>query len=177
MGPKTDPAEQKAGYDRLAPVGGMGKLLVNVGLDDFDSPEGGCTTYVASLLVERLDREPWAEFLDYPRLVRLNPNVPFKTRGNGAVSLALEVEEGSLDDLLGILAELVLGDEWLGHGKTDPVAVALVGEPPHSVRVLYRRALTTVVPLSLAERLARAAGALVLRAKRGRGLVLSLIHI
>ncbi|RLE77911.1 MAG: DNA-binding protein [Thermoprotei archaeon] len=149
----------------------MGKLLVNVGLDDFDSPEGGCTTYVASLLVERLDREPWAEFLDYPRLVRLNPNVPFKTRGNGAVSLALEIEEGRLDDLLGILAELVRSDEWLGHGKTDPVAVALVGEPPHPVRVLYRRALTTVVPLSLAERLARAAGALVLRAKRGRGLV------
>ncbi len=50
-----------------------------------------CTTYLATELVR--------EFEDYdlignPRLVRLNPNVPWKTRGNGAISLLLGKGQG-----------------------------------------------------------------------------------
>ena len=29
-------------------------MMLHIGLDDTDSPEGGCTTYVAAVLVERL---------------------------------------------------------------------------------------------------------------------------
>ena len=35
------------------------------------------------------------DLVDYPRLVRLNPNVPWKTRGNGAVALTLGKGIGS----------------------------------------------------------------------------------
>jgi tRNA(Ile2)-agmatinylcytidine synthase len=42
-----------------------------------------------ALLVERL-LALGAEFIDYPNLIRLNPNAPWKTRGNGAVSLRIQ---------------------------------------------------------------------------------------
>lgn len=54
-----------------------------VGLDDTDSPAGGCTTWVLTELIREL---PDLDLIGYPRLVRLNPNVPFKTRGNAALS-------------------------------------------------------------------------------------------
>lgn len=45
-----------------------------------------CTTYLAYKIAGMLKGDG-ARFLDYPRLVRLNPNIPWKTRGNGAVSM------------------------------------------------------------------------------------------
>ena len=59
--------------------------MFHVGIDDTDSLDGGCTTWVASRVIEAL--LPDYELIGAPRLVRLNPNVPWKTRGNGAVAL------------------------------------------------------------------------------------------
>ena len=73
-------------------------MKLNIGFDDTDSPRGGCTTYIAALLVERL-HELGASFLDYPELIRLNPNVPWKTRGNGALCLRIKCEESLLDEI------------------------------------------------------------------------------
>ncbi len=56
-----------------------------LGLDDTDSPRGGCTTWVLTELLA-LARELQIDLLGYPRLVRLNPNIPWKTRGNAALS-------------------------------------------------------------------------------------------
>jgi tRNA(Ile2)-agmatinylcytidine synthase len=60
--------------------------ILNIGFDDTDSPKGMCTTYLAYKLVGSLKKEN-ITFLDYPRLIRFNPNIPWKTRGNGAVAL------------------------------------------------------------------------------------------
>jgi tRNA(Ile2)-agmatinylcytidine synthase len=65
-----------------------------VGLDDTDSSRGYCTTYLAYRIAT--DIRPDVEVLPYPRLVRLNPNIPFKTRGNAAVCLVAEVKEPDL---------------------------------------------------------------------------------
>ncbi|WP_237089308.1 hypothetical protein [Nitrosopumilus adriaticus] len=35
------------------------------------------------------------EFLDFPRLIRFNPNIPWKTRGNGAVSIKIKTKNPS----------------------------------------------------------------------------------
>jgi tRNA(Ile2)-agmatinylcytidine synthase len=35
------------------------------------------------------------EFLDFPKLIRFNPNIPWKTRGNGAVSLRIKTKSPS----------------------------------------------------------------------------------
>ncbi|MGI0055168.1 MAG: TiaS agmantine-binding domain-containing protein [Thermoplasmata archaeon] len=56
-----------------------------LGIDDTDSPSGGCTTHLLSELLAAA-RERGIDLLGYPRLVRLNPNVPWKTRGNAALS-------------------------------------------------------------------------------------------
>ena len=56
-----------------------------LGVDDTDGPDSGCTTFVLSEILAAA-RELGADLLGEPRLVRLNPNVPFKTRGNAALS-------------------------------------------------------------------------------------------
>src|SRR2546426_8657431 len=57
-----------------------------LGVDDTDSLRGMCTTFLATELVRAL---PGLDLIGFPRLVRLNPNIPWKTRGNGAVCLRL----------------------------------------------------------------------------------------
>ena len=68
----------------------MVKSILHVGFDDTDSPKGMCTTFLAYKIVSSLYRT--AEFLDFPRLIRFNPNIPWKTRGNGAVSLHMRTQ-------------------------------------------------------------------------------------
>lgn len=61
---------------------------LHIGFDDTDSPKGMCTTFLAYKIVDYLKKEK-VEFLEFPQLVRFNPNIPWKTRGNGAVSLKI----------------------------------------------------------------------------------------
>jgi tRNA(Ile2)-agmatinylcytidine synthase len=60
-----------------------------VGIDDTDSPKGGCTTHFALEAAAAFRRSHGLVLRRRPRLVRLNPNVPWKTRGNAAVALDL----------------------------------------------------------------------------------------
>ena len=57
-----------------------------IAVDDTDSRQGMCTTFLATELIKEFQEY---SLTDHPRLVRLNPNVPWKTRGNGAVVLSL----------------------------------------------------------------------------------------
>ncbi|MGH9987928.1 MAG: tRNA(Ile)(2)-agmatinylcytidine synthase, partial [Nitrososphaeraceae archaeon] len=61
--------------------------VVHIGLDDTDSTRGKCTTHAAYRITDYLLNHKISEFVDYPLLIRLNPNIPWKTRGNGAVCL------------------------------------------------------------------------------------------
>ncbi|MEA2052843.1 MAG: tRNA(Ile)(2)-agmatinylcytidine synthase [Euryarchaeota archaeon] len=62
-----------------------------VGIDDTDSRSGMCTTYLCTVLVDEL--KSYGE-VSTPVLVRLNPCIPFKTRGNGAVAFEILINEG-----------------------------------------------------------------------------------
>ena len=62
---------------------------LHIGFDDTDSINGRCTTHLSYLISNMLIRKFKVEFVDFPLLVRLNPNVPLKTRGNGAVCLRI----------------------------------------------------------------------------------------
>ena len=62
-----------------------------IAFDDTDSRLGHCTTHLGYQVVSALLSEG-CTFHRYPRLVRLNPNIPFKTRGNAAVTLDFESE-------------------------------------------------------------------------------------
>jgi tRNA(Ile2)-agmatinylcytidine synthase len=59
-----------------------------IGIDDTDSRKGMCTTYLCAVLVNELKRYG---AVSTPFLVRLNPCIPFKTRGNGAVAFKIEL--------------------------------------------------------------------------------------
>ena len=59
-----------------------------LGLDDTDSPDGMCTTYLGALVAEALEMQGC--IIKNMRLIRLNPNVPWKTRGNAAVCIEFE---------------------------------------------------------------------------------------
>ena len=67
---------------------------LNIGFDDTDSPTGMCTTFLAYKIVDLLQKQK-TEFLDFPRLIRFNPNIPWKTRGNGAVSIKIKTNNPS----------------------------------------------------------------------------------
>ncbi len=116
---------------------------VHLGLDDTDSSEGMCTTYLAALIVERL-LEYHCEFLDYPNLIRLNPNIPWKTRGNAAICLRFRTDVVDLvfDECRGMVSRLSEGK----RGKADPGLVLLTSHTiPDDFRNLSERALHTVI--------------------------------
>ncbi|HEY3361659.1 MAG TPA: tRNA(Ile2) 2-agmatinylcytidine synthetase, partial [Methanosarcina sp.] len=59
-----------------------------IGIDDTDSNEGMCTTYLGALLLDEL--RVYGNVETPPLLIRLNPTIPYKTRGNAAVALKLK---------------------------------------------------------------------------------------
>jgi tRNA(Ile2)-agmatinylcytidine synthase len=65
-----------------------------IGIDDTDSRSGMCTTYLCAVLVDELKR--YGE-VSTPVLVRLNPCIPFKTRGNGAVAFEILIKNKVLE--------------------------------------------------------------------------------
>ena len=66
--------------------------ILHIGIDDTDSPKGMCTTYLSYEIVKFLKKQK-VQLLDYPSLIRFNPNIPWKTRGNGAVRLTIKTNE------------------------------------------------------------------------------------
>src|SRR6266704_5795677 len=84
-----------AGAETLAPGERSEVAMVLwIGVDDTDSLHGMCTTFLAAELVFDLTRD--FDLIGYPRLVRLNPNIPWKTRGNAAVCLRIGSGRGRL---------------------------------------------------------------------------------
>ena len=65
--------------------------ILHIGIDDTDSPDGMCTTFLASQIINKFE-DNGIEIIDYPRLIRLNPFARFKTRGNGAVGLKIFIK-------------------------------------------------------------------------------------
>src|SRR5690242_16177182 len=140
---------------------------MHLGIDDTDSPKGGCTTHFALEAAAAFRREHGLVLRRRPRLVRLNPNVPWKTRGNAALALEL----GSPVDRDGWLGGVApdgtqiqvdssakpvdpgpehaatldrLIDAWcdLGQEGTDPAYLLCAARPPPE---LYSDAVTGVV--------------------------------
>ena len=58
-----------------------------IAVDDTDSRTGNCTSYLMTEIVRELSCD--IDIIGNPRLVRLNPAVPWKTRGNGALALRI----------------------------------------------------------------------------------------
>ncbi len=143
-------------------------MKVHIGLDDTDSPAGGCTTYLAARFIRHLKNK--AQFLDYPNLIRLNPNIPWKTRGNGAVCLRFETDRPNEDfqALINILRNTLQGEQ----GSCHPGVVMLCTDRvPEEVEALSMKALSSVVSVKRALELIREFRMSYYAAGRGMGLV------
>jgi tRNA(Ile2)-agmatinylcytidine synthase len=144
---------------------------LHIGIDDTDSLRKGCTTYVASLLVEKLMNLD-ARFTDYPNLVRLNPNIPWKTRGNGALCLRMDCDEGSVEDVKEAVVETVEANSDLDCAGTDPGVVFLSKKMvPKEVRNFAQNTIQGIVKLNDALRLVKKLGAKAVGYKSGRGII------
>ena len=140
-----------------------------VGLDDTDSRERGmCTTYVAARLAERLRREGAVERIC---LVRLNPAIPYKTRGNAALAVHTDVTPGTAFDLA---ATAIADAAETEDPDTNPGVVVAPGDPaavPGPVAEFSRRAVREEVDPAEARSLADACEYRHEGWKLGRGVV------
>ena len=148
----------------------------HIGIDDTDSTLGGCTTYTAALLFQELVSTGFNP-LDFPWLVRLNPNIPWKTRGNGALSLHFTLEENKLQEAKKIAVGAVERTTDLNQRSTDPAIVFLKGPVPTPLSEFSTKALHDVLRVREAQRVADAAGAETRLLKGSRGLVGALASI
>ena len=144
--------------------------MLHIGLDDTDSPEGGCTTYVAAVLVERL-MGLGADFKGYPTLLRLNPNTPWKTRGNASVCLRLNIDESRYQDVRKVVRELVDKYGEFSCDNTNPGVVFLKGAVPDDVKAYSDTVVKSLVEKKLAMALIEKHGMDYLEYKIGRGLI------
>jgi tRNA(Ile2)-agmatinylcytidine synthase len=140
-----------------------------VGLDDTDSRvRGMCTTYVAARLAERLRTEGEVARLC---LVRLNPAIPYKTRGNAALAVHTDASPARAYDLA---HEAVAAAAETDDPDTNPGLVVAPGDPdavPGGVTEFSRRALRDELTRERARELCAEHGYRVEGWKTGRGVV------
>lgn len=155
--------------------------------DDTDSLDGMCTTYLAAVMVEEFSD---LDLIGFPRLVRLNPNVPWKTRGNAAICLALgtglgkpfqvgevngericafpEGRRADLDEVFSRAKRQIERHAHFSCERTNPGLVVSETRPSPS---LYWSAVREIIPLSLAEKAVNAVDGTIGKFKNGRGVI------
>ncbi len=163
-----------------------------LGIDDTDSPRGGCTTHVLTEVI-RAAGDAGFDLIGEPRLVRLNPNVPWKTRGNAALSARFGRGRGPRravgrvagrpvwafsgarsrgpdrgPDLLDVAWAAVRASASVGAAGTDPALVVTDHRPAAH---WYWRAVRDVVDPADVRSALRRGGALVRTLGSDRGIV------
>lgn len=149
----------------------MTEKTMHIGLDDTDSTRKGCTTYIAALLVEKLQKLG-ATFIDYPNLIRLNPNVPWKTRGNGALCLRIKYNENDEAEIKETVIDTVEEHADLSFRGTDPGIVFFKkARIPREVKIFAKNTITGIATLKEALRLVEKFEAEAVGFKNGRGII------
>jgi tRNA(Ile2)-agmatinylcytidine synthase len=145
---------------------------LHVAFDDTDSREGRCTTHLAFKVVEHLKKKEGAQLIDYPLLIRLNPNIPWKTRGNGAVCLRLKVQDA--DRVVDYIRQAVEEGSAIGSGANPAIAFLESGYVPAKLREFSTLAMCDIMSRQMSEKVAKAAGVQYFVFGNGQGLVGSL---
>lgn len=134
-----------------------------IGIDDTDSREGMCTTYLGAVLARRLTG--MGMVVSESRLIRLNPNVRWKTRGNAAISLSVRGDPAqAFHTACSTVEELAC----MGAEETNPGVVVTDSPPPPD---FYEKAVKDFCTLDEALAVLRDAGARFRGYKNRRGLI------
>lgn len=133
---------------------------LEIGLDDTDSLKGGCTTFVAYNVIKMMTNKHCVRVTDYPYLVRLNPNYPPKTKGNGAVKISLQLgTEADLKAITETVVDVVRRYSHVDDENTDPaIALSLDELGDQSLADFYYSALIDVLQPEMAVDLAEKLG-------------------
>jgi tRNA(Ile2)-agmatinylcytidine synthase len=148
---------------------------------------------VARTIIQKITKN--YEIIGYPRLVRLNPNIPWKTRGNGALcihvgkhggkirrkigkinskdvfcslTLTKDLNEREEKDLSTIVKETVDAQARIDDENTNPGYVLLLKKPDVN---LYQKAVTKIVTLDEVQKILYNQQATFKGYKNSRGLI------
>ncbi|WP_435347922.1 TiaS agmantine-binding domain-containing protein [Haloarchaeobius sp. HRN-SO-5] len=140
-----------------------------IGLDDTDSRERGmCTTYVANRVADRIEES--GGHVERVLLVRLNPAVEYKTRGNAALAVHCDVDPEAAETV----AREELAAAETDDPNTNPGLVVAPGAPdavPDRVAAFARDALREIHAIDDAVALAEDCGYRHVGWKNARGTI------
>lgn len=153
------------------------KIKLHVGIDDTDSVEGMCTTYLTCIILNKL-KEIGIEPLDFPRLIRLNPFARYKTRGNGALSFIIELNDrNEVNKVEKIVLDNVEKYSMFDGVNTNPGVVFYEGDITQKMRNYAINAIYNIYTIDYAEDFAKEIGARIYKFKKGRGIIGSIAAI
>jgi len=158
-----------------------------IGIDDTDSNKGMCTTYLAALLADEL--KAYGTVAEFPYLIRLNPTIPYKTRGNAALGIELRLADESdisaREQVVSHVTRRISEYAETDCDQTNPGAVFIFEEMYDQIKeplnLFFQKAVTDVIEIeeafSLIDSLTsseKRAGFSHFFLKNGRGLIGSL---
>lgn len=164
---------KQASRGPLKAPGHQSPAVTVLGLDDTDSRDQGmCTTYVAAQVSRALHRS--GARISKLRLLRLNPAVKHKTRGNAALAIHTDADPATaLETARDVIqSRAVLADE-----RTNPGIVAAEKPIEPAVREFGKRAIREILDRDAADRHIEDAGYRSAGFKNGRGKIGALAAI
>lgn len=150
------------------------QVVLHIAFDDTDSRTGRCTTHLGFKIVKYL-KDSGTVFLDYPLLIRLNPNIPWKTRGNGAVCLRVSVKDS--DKVIEYVRHQVESNSAVGSGANPGIAFLEGRDVPLSIKHFSRIAMFDILSRQKAQKIAQESNVKYFTFGNGQGLVGSLAAI
>ncbi len=132
--------------------------------------------------------------IDYPRLIRLNPNIPWKTRGNGAIAFQVgkkgtddkkigkmknldffmmnnadqDIDMQDIEILKTIIINVIDAFAEIQGRNTNPGAVILPYQPPYRI---YQHAVRRVFTISEIKKILEKYNSDIISYKNARGLI------
>ena len=97
-----------------------------IGIDDTDSVDGMCTTYLTAILIDKL--KDLGDIRGLPHLIRLNPNIKYKTRGNAALAVEIDTDTDSEEQIVNTAISLVQDMADMDCENTNPGIVFLIDQ-------------------------------------------------
>lgn len=147
------------------------EITVNIGFDDTDSTVGMCTTYLAFKMVDKLEKNKDTRVVELPNLLRFNPNIPWKTRGNGAVGLKIETRD--LDWVKKTCISLIEKFSDVEHGA-NPAVIFHTGTIAKKMKEFSKLALCQLVQRRCAKQIISESNVDSFYIGNGQGLIGSL---
>ena len=144
--------------------------ILHIGFDDTDSTLGKCTTHLAFKITSYLYKTN-VKFLDYPLLIRLNPNIPWKTRGNGAVCLRIMTKANNNENIINFIKNELEKNSEIGKGANPGLVCLQSKEIPDEIKQFHRLAMFDILSKQKATKLAQKFNLKYFSFGNGQGLV------